>query len=112
MPRIARITLKWKESSLLIWVGVSIWDSIAYKIIDWITWEYTLNFHCFGIEGCLKKGFSIKKALDALESLEERSRAPEPVVAMVAPRYLAEFSRGIRGPGAFGGLGEQMGHLH
>ncbi len=64
---------------------------------------YTLNFHCFGMEGCLKKGLSKKKALEASESLEVRSKAPDPVVAIVAPKYLAESSRGIRGPGACGG---------
>jgi hypothetical protein len=91
---------------------VSTWDSIAYRIIDWITWVYTLNFQCFGIEGCLKKGLSMKKALEALESLAVRSKAPDPVVATIAPKYLAESSRGIRGPGACGGVGEQIGHLH
>ena len=50
----------------------------------------TLNFQCFGIEGCLKKGLSKKQALEALESLEVRSRAPDPVVATIAPKYLAE----------------------
>ena len=73
---------------------------------------YTLNFHCLGIEGCLKKGLSMKNALEALDSFEVRSRAPDPGVATIAPGYLEESSRGIRGPGASGGLGEQIGHLH
>ncbi len=73
---------------------------------------YTLNSHCFGIEGFLKNGLSKKKAFEALESLEVRSKAPDPVVATIAPKYLAESSRGIRGPGACGGVGEQIGHLH
>ena len=63
------------------------------------------------MEGCLKNGLRRKKAFDALESLEFRSNVLEPVVA-IASRYLADCPKGIRGPGAFGGDGEQIGHLH
>ena len=33
-------------------------------------------------------------------------------IIVIAPRYLADSPRGIRGPGAFGGKGEQIGRLH
>jgi len=93
-------------------VGVNTWDSEEYRIIAWRTWEYTWNFHLLEIEGCLKNGLSRKKALEALESFAFRSSVLEPVVAIVAPRYLVDCPSGIREPGAFGGDGEQMGHLH
>ena len=64
------------------------------------------------MEGCLKNGLRRKKALEALESLEFKSSMLEPVVAIVAPRYLVDCPRGMSGPGALGGAGEQMGHLH
>ena len=93
-------------------MGVNTWDSEEYRIIAWRTWEYTWNFHLLEIEGCLKNGLSRKKALEALESFAFRSSVLEPVVAIVAPRYLVDCPSGIREPGAFGGDGEQMGHLH
>ncbi len=60
----------------------------------------------------MKTGFKNKKAFDGLEILELRFMAPEPVVVTMAPKYFEELSRGIRGPGALGGGGEQIGHLH
>ena len=63
------------------------------------------------IEGCLKKGLRRKKALEALESFEFKSSVLEPVVAIVAPRYFVDCPKGISGPGALGGDGEQIWHL-
>ncbi len=62
--------------------------------------------------GCLKKGVKRENALDALESLKLKSRAPDPVVATMAPKYLPDASRWIRGPGALGGRGEHIGNRH
>ena len=93
-------------------MGVKTWDSEAYNIMAWITWQYTWNFHLLEIEGCLKKGLRRKNALEALESLAFKSSVLEPLVAIVAPRYFVDCPKGISGPGALGGDGEQMGHLH
>ena len=79
--------------------------------MDCRTWQYTWNFHFLEMEGCLKNGLRRKKAFDALASLEFRSNVLEPVVAIIAPRYLADCPKGIRGRGALGGDGEQIGHL-
>ena len=42
------------------------------------------------MEGCLKKGLRRKNALAALESFEFKFKVLEPVVAIIAPRYLAD----------------------